>query len=140
MAPLPNRHHDVRCCAYAPPRWLGARGAAGVVSLFARGVSVSASTAGVDPTLEGRALQDALLREIATRRGYRWWDVDHAGWVVTLDSPREQFYGRTLEEALAWCLVWLMAPELGIGPFLAWGSGCGRGTSAVVRIPSRLEV
>jgi hypothetical protein len=21
-------------------------------------------------------------------------------------------------EALAWCLVWLMAPELGIGPFL----------------------
>src|SRR5215213_8465920 len=74
--------------------------------------------AGVDPTLEGRALQDALLREIATRRGYCWWDVDHAGWVVTLDSPREQFYGRTLEEGLAWCLVWLMAPEIGVGPFL----------------------
>jgi hypothetical protein len=74
--------------------------------------------AGVDPTLEVRALQDALLREIAHRRGYCWWDVDHAGWVVTLDSPeRQEFYGRTLEEALAWCLVWLMAPELGIGPF-----------------------
>ena len=74
--------------------------------------------AGVDPTLEGRALQDALLREIAARRGYCWWDVDHAGWVVTLSSPEEQtFYGRTLEEGLAWCLVWLMAPELGIGPF-----------------------
>jgi hypothetical protein len=27
------------------------------------------------------------------------------------------FSGRTLEEALAWCLVWLMAPELGSGPF-----------------------
>jgi hypothetical protein len=27
------------------------------------------------------------------------------------------FSGKTLEEALAWCLVWLMAPELGIGPF-----------------------
>jgi hypothetical protein len=56
--------------------------------------------------------------ETITRRGYSWWDADHAGWVVTLGSPEEQtFYGRTLEEALAWCLVWLMAPELGIGPF-----------------------
>jgi hypothetical protein len=43
------------------------------------------------------------------------WDVDHAGWVVTLSSPEAQtFSGRTLEEAPAWCLVWLMAPELGI--------------------------
>jgi hypothetical protein len=49
--------------------------------------------------------------------GYRDWTVDHAGWVVILMSPEEQqFYGRTLEEALAWRLVWLMAPELGIGP------------------------
>ena len=56
---------------------------------------------------------------IATRRGYCWWDVDHTGWVVTLSSPEEQeFYGKTLEEALAWCLVWLMAPEIGVGPFL----------------------
>jgi hypothetical protein len=54
----------------------------------------------------------------ATRRGYCSWDVNHASWVVTLSSPEEQtFYGRTLEEALAWCLVWLMAPELGVGPF-----------------------
>ena len=75
--------------------------------------------AGVDPTLEGRALQDALRQAIAMRRGYCSWDVDHAGWVVTLHSPEEQdFYGRTLEEGLAWCLIWLMAPELGIGPFL----------------------
>ncbi len=44
---------------------------------------------------------------------------DHAGWVVMLLSPEEQaFYGRTLEEALAWCLVYLMAPEIGIGPFI----------------------
>src|SRR5829696_7425642 len=34
--------------------------------------------AGIDPTLEARALQDALRRAIATRRGYCWWDVDHA--------------------------------------------------------------
>lgn len=37
-----------------------------------------------------------------------------------LSSPEEQtFDGRTLEEALAWYLVWLMAPELGVGPFRA---------------------
>src|SRR5215212_10086210 len=46
------------------------------------------------------------------------WEIDHARWVMTLRSPEEQtFYGRTLEEGLAWCLVWLMAPEIGIGPF-----------------------
>jgi hypothetical protein len=77
--------------------------------------------AGVDPTLDGRALQDALRSAVAIRRGSCSWDVDHASckWVVTLHSSEElDFYDRTLEEALAWCLVWLMAPELGIGPFL----------------------
>jgi hypothetical protein len=45
---------------------------------------------------------------------------DLAGWVVTLHSAKEHdFSGKTLEEGLAWCLVWLMAPELGIGPFPA---------------------
>jgi hypothetical protein len=34
--------------------------------------------------------------------------------------PEEQtLYGKTLEEALAWRLVVLMAPELGIGLLLA---------------------
>jgi hypothetical protein len=38
--------------------------------------------------------------------------------VVTLHSPEEHdFSGKTLEAALAWCLVWLMAPEIGVGPF-----------------------
>ena len=56
---------------------------------------------------------------IASRRGYCSRLVDRAGWVVTLHSPEEQdFYGKTLEEALAWCLVWLMTPELGIGTFV----------------------
>ena len=71
----------------------------------------------------GRTLHDA--RATATRAGYCWQNVGcplgHAGckWVVTLDSAeRQEFYGRTLEEALAWCLVWLMAPEIGVGPFL----------------------
>jgi hypothetical protein len=59
----------------------------------------------------GRRLQPAAA--------LAWWDVDHAGWVVTLSSLEERtFYGRTREEALAWCLVWLMAPEIGVGPFL----------------------
>ena len=62
-------------------------------------------------------LHNALRSAIATRRGYCDWTVDHAGWVVMLLSPEEQtFYGRTLEEALAWCLVWLMASEIGLGP------------------------
>jgi hypothetical protein len=75
--------------------------------------------AGVDFTFEGRALQDALREAIATRGGFCSWTVDHAGWVVTLLSPEQHdFYGKTLEEALAWCLVWLMAPEIGVGPFL----------------------
>ena len=58
--------------------------------------------------------------------GYCSWIVDHAGWVVTVHSPEEHdFSGKTLEEGLAWCLVWLMAKgtpregtELGVGPFL----------------------
>ena len=45
-------------------------------------------------------------------------------------SPEEQtFYGKTLEEALAWCLVWLMAPEIGVDQFRAKGSS-GRCTRA----------
>ena len=83
-----------------------------------RDLAGTVAYAGVDPTLEGGALQDALRRAIATRRGSCSWDVDHASWVVTLHSPEEHdFYGKTLEEALAWCLVWLMAPEIGVGPF-----------------------
>lgn len=75
--------------------------------------------AGIDPTLESRPLQDALRAAIATRRGYCDWTVDHAGWVVTLYHPEQQtFFGRTLEEALAWCLVWLMVDEIGVGQFL----------------------
>ncbi len=31
---------------------------------------------------------------------------------------RFRFDGKPLEEGLAWCLVWLMAPEIGDGPFL----------------------
>jgi hypothetical protein len=79
-----------------------------------RDLTGTVAHAGIDPTLEGRALQDALRAAIPTRGGYCWWDVDHAGSVVTLDAPeRHEFYGK----ALAWCLVWLMASEIGVGPF-----------------------
>ena len=87
------------------------------IPVLAPDLAGTVARAGVDPTLEGRALQDAVGRAIATRRSSCSWDVDHAGWVVTLHSPDEQtFSERTLEEGLAWCLGWLMAPELGIGP------------------------
>lgn len=42
------------------------------------------ANAGVDPTLEGRALQDALISAIADRRGYVDWTVNLAGGVVTM--------------------------------------------------------
>ena len=32
------------------------------------------------------------------------------------------FSGRTREDALAWCLVWLVALEIGVGPFLVQAS------------------
>ena len=53
---------------------------------------------------------------------------EHAGWVEMLHSPEElDVSGKTLEEVLAWCPVWLMAKgtpgdwghELRNGPFLA---------------------
>jgi hypothetical protein len=57
--------------------------------------------AGVDPTLEGRALRDALRAAIATRRGYCSWDVDHACWIVTLHSAVETMalFGRAPAES-----------------------------------------
>ena len=63
--------------------------------------------------------QAGCLSSDPTRRGSCSWNVTHAGWVVTLDSLPGTFHGRTLEEGLAWCLVGLMAPELGVGPFIA---------------------
>ncbi len=56
--------------------------------ILARDLAGTVAYAGVDPTLERRALQDALRVAIASRRGYCWWDVDHAGWVVTLFLQR----------------------------------------------------
>jgi hypothetical protein len=38
---------------------------------------------------------------------------------LSSQHPDEQWlYGKPLEEALARRLIWLMAPELGVGPFL----------------------
>ena len=68
---------------------------------------------------------------IGTRGGYCWWDVDYAGWVVTLSSLEEQTFYRTLEEALAWCLVWLMAKGTGHQKGLEWGHEIGVGTFLV---------
>jgi hypothetical protein len=87
--------------------------------ILAPDLAGTVAQAGFDPSPDGRALQDALRAAIATRRDYCSRTVNHASWVATFYSPEEQdFYGTTVGEALAWCLVWLMAPELGIGPFL----------------------
>lgn len=84
---------------------------------FPADLAAAVARAGVDPTAAQRARQDALKAAIADRGGYVAWDVDAAGWRVDLLSPdREVFRGGTLDEALAWCRVWLMVEELGIGP------------------------
>jgi len=75
--------------------------------------------AGFNVDLEERALQNAILSAIDDRGGYigEWWS-DGAGCCVLLLSPvREAFRGLMLEIALAWCLVYLMSNELGIGQF-----------------------
>ena len=68
--------------------------------------------AGIDPNLEGSALQEALQEAIALRRSSCTWTKVHTGWLVTLHHPeRRIFFGASLEEALAWCLVRLMTRE-----------------------------
>jgi hypothetical protein len=92
----------------APKRPLAAPLPAGLAAAVAR--------AGVNPTADRRTVQDALRRAIAGRGGYVDWDYDEDGWVVFLLAPeREEFRGATVQEALAWCLVWLMVGELGGG-------------------------
>jgi len=69
-------------------------------------LSTTVVQVGVDPTLGGRALQDAARRAIATRRGSCSWSLDHAGWVVTLHSSDDQdFSDKTPEYCFASCLV-----------------------------------
>ena len=81
-------------------------------------LAAAIARAGVDASAEPRALRDALKAAIADRRGYVAWDVDHIGWRVDLlRTDRESFHGATLEEALDWCLVWLMTDEWGIRAF-----------------------
>lgn len=66
--------------------------------------------AGIDPALKGEELQEAVHRAIALRRYSCTWTKLPTGWVVTLQFPEPHyFFGHTLEEALAWCLEWIMA-------------------------------
>jgi hypothetical protein len=57
--------------------------------ILAADLASTIARAGVDPTLEGRELQDAILNTIADRCGSCTWDVDHAGWAVTLHHPED---------------------------------------------------
>lgn len=68
--------------------------------------------AGIDPSLGVPALQDALHQAIALRGRACEWTRLYTGWLVTLRYPEHHaFFGQTLEEALAWCLAWIMAAE-----------------------------
>jgi len=58
-----------------------------------------------------------LPGSVAMRGCPRSCAVDHAGrtWAVTLHSPDKQvFPDKAPEEEPVWCLVWLMAPQLGL--------------------------
>ena len=75
-------------------------------------LAAAVARAGVDPTPDRHAVEDALRRAIADRGGYVDWDDDDRGWVVYLLAPeREAFRGKTVPEALAWCLGWLMVED-----------------------------
>lgn len=88
------------------------------MSALPNDVTATLARIGISPDLDGRPLQDAILAAIGERRGYVTWDVDHMGWRVDLHSPEQQdFHGRTLELALAWCLIWLLFDEIGIGVY-----------------------
>jgi len=77
---------------------------------------MAVARAGVDPTLPRKALLTALRGAIADRGGYIDWDMDRRGWVVMLLAPeREEFRAQELEQAFAWCLVWLMRDEFAGG-------------------------
>ena len=83
-------------------------------------LAMAVARAGVDATADRRAVRDALRRAIAGRGGYVDWTYDEVGRVVYLLRPeREEFRGATCQEALAWCLVWQMAEELGGGTLTA---------------------
>lgn len=63
---------------------------------------------GVDPAQAGPALRAQLLSEITRCGGEVEWSVDDRGWRVQLLGPQaEIFHGRSLEAALAWCLLYL---------------------------------
>ena len=68
--------------------------------------------AGIDSQLVGEELQEAVHRAIALRRYSCTWSWVPAGWVVTLTFPEvRRFFGTTLEEALTWCLAWIMTAK-----------------------------
>jgi hypothetical protein len=69
--------------------------------------------AGVDPSLPRSPLLEALRSAIADRGGYFSADEDERGWVVSLLRPEPaEFRAVEPDQALAWCLVYLMLDEL----------------------------
>jgi len=67
---------------------------------------------GIHPTIRPSALREAFRAEIAARTGEQVeWEPDEAGWRVRCHG--QTFRARSPEAALAWCLLYLRAPEYG---------------------------
>ena len=77
-------------------------------------LEVVLTAAGIDPALDGPDLQEVLQQSLAHRGSCCTWTPIHTGWVVTLHYPEVRtFFGTSLEDALSWCLLWVMAREDG---------------------------
>lgn len=64
---------------------------------------------GIDLSPERRTVHEALLSAITGRYHAGAWSGDASGWVVEVQIPQQHiFFGQTLEEALAWCLAWML--------------------------------
>lgn len=84
-------------------------------------LALALACAGIPINAPDDELAAALRSAIADRRGYiAEPELGEIGWTVELLAPvRETFAGRTMEMALAWCLVYLMGEsgEVGVGTF-----------------------
>jgi hypothetical protein len=104
------------CWSMSVPRSLleTTRGSGEPLGSLAATLSTVMAQAGITPELQAAERQEALHRAIAMHRYSCSWTQVPAGWVVSLPFPEpRRFFGTTLEEALAWCLTWVRARELG---------------------------
>ena len=85
----------------------------GLDSPYGRFLAEELADMGIDPTVPPAALCETLRAEIAARTGEAIeWKPDDAGSRMTCFG--QTFRARSPEAALAWCLLYLRAPESGV--------------------------